>query len=152
MRNVPIFQRRRQVKRRRDSAWPAALALCLGGCFFELAELAEGGIGGGGAGGSGVGGAVLGGGGNTPGGSSNGGSGNSGNCGSGQTFCGNGCVPLAIENGCGDPSCLPCLTGFNMLVSCDPDRRECKVDGCDPGFADCDGDVIADRGRIEGNG
>ncbi len=155
MRNVPILKGRRRVNRR-DSAWPAALAILLGGCLFELAELAPplGGAGGG-AGVSGLGGAMLGGGGGGPGGSTNGGSGAGGSpCSGGLTLCGGTCVEASIANGCGDPSCLPCASsaGDHVIVACDSDRRQCIVEGCDPGYADCNGDVVGDVGMIQGDG
>jgi cellulose/xylan binding protein with CBM9 domain len=119
--------------------------LGLSGCFFELPELvsdagigASGGTAGlppiGGGGGSGAGGS----------GGSGAGTGGTDACAGDVKLCGGECVsrrePLT---GCGALSCDPCQgpANGNTVMGCSEDG-ECRVDGCQAGFADCDGDSL----------
>jgi hypothetical protein len=146
----PFFQRRRRVQSRRI-AWAALGGVCLSGCFFELAELAPVGLGGAGAGG--VAGGPASGAGGTPSGG-NGASGNTSNpCASGEKRCDGVCTVMSPANGCGNTSCEPCASLAQAVQGCTSDSPAlCKVEGCAPGYADCDGDVISDVGTLEGNG
>ena len=65
-------------------------------------------------------------------------------CPSGQKRCSaqGPCVPMTVENGCGSEECVPCTTPLEARVSCNTDTWECRVDACNPGYADCDGDVL----------
>lgn len=59
-------------------------------------------------------------------------------CPLGTRSCGSGCVsPDDPVFGCGDPSCEPCVTPHGQAF-CTPSG--CGVGGCDPGYADCNGD------------
>lgn len=156
MRIASLFQRRRWVGLRPVRLVPARVlaGLFLFGCFFELEELVEpavGGFGNAGAIGRGGGGGIA------QGGSPNGGSGGSfvqpEECPTGQKLCGGElCVPMTIENGCGNPTCEPCAQPAQGRVSCNQDTRACQVDSCDFGFADCDGNLLAYTGADAGNG
>lgn len=133
-------------------AWGVTLSL---GCFFELGDvvLPAGGAGGGGSGGAaglaGIGGDPLGGsaGENTGGGGSGGVS-----CDQGSKDCGNGCVPISIDNGCGASGCTPCAALPHASLSCNTDSGSCQLESCEPGFADCDGDASTYTGAVAGNG
>lgn len=157
MRIASHFQRRRWVELRPVRRVPArALAgALLFGCFFELEELTDAGVGGFGTGGS-VG--LGGGGGLPPGGSmNNGGSGGSllqppNGCPDGKKRCGELCVPMTEQNGCGNPTCEPCARPARATVSCNADTRACQVDSCDVGYADCNGNLRNYSGADAGDG
>lgn len=152
-------QRRQQARSPRPrTAWRASLpSLFLLGCIFELGDLQDlpGGIGGSGTGGvgaSGVGGSSV-----PPGGSFNGGSAGASvspdGCPEGQKRCNTGaCLPIALETGCQSAVCQPCAKPANASVSCSADTGLCQVDGCDVGFADCNGDLNGYTGTVSGDG
>jgi hypothetical protein len=153
MRIASRFQRAGRSNDRRARALTAGtgvVALSFG-CFFELEPLEEpGGIGGGGDAGS------LGG---EAGDSSLGGDGGGGGvpmfpgCAGGLKNCGNGCVPVGPENGCGDPACTPCAPLANAATpTCGGDSGRCQVASCNAGYADCDGDLLDYTGEAGPNG
>jgi hypothetical protein len=119
------------------------------GCFFELGEVVPlpsvGGNGGSGgdSGQSGEGGSGLGGDGPAGG---TGGTPVNPACSPNEKNCGNGCVPMDIGNGCGDPSCTPCAPLGQASLRCNVDSRVCEFDQCEPGFADCNADTGAYTG------
>jgi hypothetical protein len=175
MRIGPFLQRRRPMKRRR-LAGAALGGVCLSGwflfgwfllggvlfgsvlsgCVFELADLAP--LGAGGAGAGAFGGSSMTGAGATPSGSSGmSGSGMSDSagdpCGSSEKRCDGVCTVMSPANGCGNTSCAPCAPLAQTIQGCTSDSPSaCKVERCEPGFADCDGDVITDVGTLAGNG
>jgi hypothetical protein len=154
MRIASYFQRRRWVGLRPVRLVPARVlaGFLLFGCFFELEELQPpiGGFGNTGSVGPGGGGGLA------QGGSLNGGSGGSSGepngCPLGEKLCGELCVAMTASNGCGNPTCSPCAQPAQATVSCNPDTRECQVDSCNSGYADCDGNLSTYTGADAGNG
>jgi hypothetical protein len=150
-----FFQRRRRENRRQAKRqsipWGVLAAVCLSGCFFELAEVVPAGVGGAGAGG--IGGTPANGGGGSPGGG-NGASGDTSDpCASDEKRCDGVCTTMSPANGCGNTSCEPCAALPQTVLGCTSDSpAACKVERCETGYADCDGDVILDVGTLEGNG
>jgi hypothetical protein len=148
MRIASRFQRSGRSNDRRARALTAGtwVALISFGCFFELEPLEEpnGGIGGGGTAGS-----VAGEAGET----SIGGDGGDGVGGiagmppqdgceqAGQKRCNGVCVIATWSNGCGNADCVPCTEVANATLSCSGDSGSCKIESCNAGFADCDGDT-----------
>lgn len=154
MRITSRFQRLARSRDRRRHALTAGIwgGLISLGCFFGLEPLAEpdGGIDGGG-----IAGAFGGRAGETPVGGAGGAAGTivfPGCDELGQKRCDDICVAIQPENGCGNPNCQPCPAVANASLSCSADSGSCKVDGCDPGYADCDGDTLAYPERSDGNG
>lgn len=150
---------RRLTPRRGRGSWIGIGFLLLSGsCFFKLDPVVEGpadsGLTGiaGSLGGSPSGGA---GGSSDPAGAANIG-GSAGvstdpGCPSGHKLCDDGrCLPNTPENGCGSTVCKACPSLSGAVIGCKEDQ--CAVLGCQPGFADCDGDSINDVGDIAGNG
>jgi hypothetical protein len=152
---------RRLTPRRGGGSWIAiGLLFLTGSCFFKLAPVVEdspdsgltgvaGSLGGGPAGGAS--------GGSDPGGATNVG-GSAGvssdpGCPVGHKRCDDGrCLVPGPENGCGSPSCnAACPTLIGAVTGCKEDQ--CAIIGCQPGFADCDGDSLNKTGAaISGNG
>lgn len=127
--------------------------LTLVGCVFDLGELVPSNAGAGNETGS-AGGTSAGGGGTQQGGASSGGSaGDSPSaCGPGEKFCGGSCRPISPAVGCSTESCEPCLAPPQTLLACSSTSGACIFSGCQPGFADCNGDVSADVGSTQGDG
>jgi hypothetical protein len=157
MRIASRFQRsgRSNDRRRRALAAGVWVGLISFGCFFELEPVVEldGGVGGGGTAG-----AFAGEAGESPLGG-NGGDGVGGTMApqgcelAGQKRCGGECVIASPSNGCGNPDCTPCAELDNAVApSCSSDSGSCKIDGCQVGFADCDGDLLTYNGQSGGNG
>jgi hypothetical protein len=156
MRIASRFQRPGRSNDRRARALTSGVwvGLISYGCFFELEPLepSDGGIGGGGTFG-----AVGGEGGDAP----IGGDGGGGGAGippqddceqAGEKRCNGVCVIANTENGCGNPDCAPCAVIPNGVPSCSGDSGSCKVESCNPGFADCDGDTLTYNGESGGTG
>lgn len=61
------------------------------------------------------------------------------------------CHPIAREFGCASTTCTPCGSVLRANVGCS-ELGECIIESCEPGFADCNGDVISDIGDIAGDG
>ena len=134
-------------------AWGVTLSL---GCFFELGDVVLPPLGGAGGGGNGGAAGLAGIGGDPIGGSAgeNTGGGGSGaiSCDQGSKDCGNGCVPVSIDNGCGAVGCAPCAALPHASLSCNTDSGSCQLESCEPGYADCDGDTSTYTGEVAGNG
>lgn len=151
----PSLEPRRWVTCLRGvGAWCAVLSLLLSGsCFFDLPPLDEGGIGGS-AGFENIGGSlpIAGSSGDSGGSTNTGGSAGSldPRCPDGQKLCNGQCVLPTRENGCASASCQPCGSAPHAIVDCQ--EGQCAVLGCDPGFADCDGDTLAKSGVPAGTG
>jgi hypothetical protein len=157
MLNAPSsVPRRSLISARNTSARTAVAVLSLGclsfgsvSCFFELPPLEENPPGLGGSPG-------LGGGGSPPeqGGSSGAGTGGGGasgvSCSDGEKACGDQCQPTTLEFGCSSSSCERCADVPNAVVDCV--NGACAVQGCKPGFADCDGDTLNAVGEVASNG
>lgn len=122
--------------------------------MFELPELVNVGGNGGAAGIGGAGSGPGGAGGGPPGGTANTGGGGVGGdgCPGGQKLCGGDCVDESPDNGCGAESCEPCATPERAQVSCNGETGECRVDSCEVGYADCNGDTVGVAGAIDGDG
>jgi cellulose/xylan binding protein with CBM9 domain len=156
MRIASRFQRsgRSNDRRARALATGVWVWLISFGCFFELEPLEEPG---GGIGGAGTAGALAGEAGESP----VGGDGGGGVAGmppqdgceqAGQKRCGGQCVIANPDNGCGNTDCAPCAPVANAVPSCSGDSGSCKIESCNPGYADCDGDTQTYDGRIGGTG
>jgi hypothetical protein len=156
MRIASRFQRPGRSNDRRVRALIAGIGIGLisYGCLFELEPLEpDTGIGGGGVagafageagespvagqGGDGVGGALA----------------PQDDCEqAGQKRCNGECVFATSSNGCGNADCAPCAPVANATLSCSGDSGTCKVESCNAGFADCDGDTATYDGQSGGTG
>lgn len=148
----------RVSSRRSSRAWIVGpwLVLASSSCIFDLPELqseaAGGSAGFASIGGSpSVGGSEAGTGGSANNGGSAGATVEPQPCDPGQKLCSDGqCRPDTPEFGCSSSACEPCGAAPGAVVGCV--EGQCAVLNCQPGLADCDGDVLNDRGEISGNG
>ncbi len=154
MATAPSSNSRRRTTPR---VWAAVVALPLvlisGSCVFDLPPVAEDGIGGGiggSAGLSNVGGATSGSSGTDQGGTAGiGGVAGSGGvpdpCPDGQKRCTDGsCRPSTVEFGCGSSACQPCASAAHAVAGCVD--GQCVFTGCEPNYADCNGDTLSATG------
>jgi hypothetical protein len=150
---------RRLVRRRGGGAWRVLLLpLFAGSCFFKLPDPIEDSVDGGitsGGSGPNVGGTSAGRAGGNLGGMNAGGAAGATvdpTCPSDKKLCDGDsqCHDQTPDNGCGSTTCTPCNKLNGAVVGCV--EGQCAVIGCAPGFADCDGDALAQVGELGGNG
>ncbi len=71
-------------------------------------------------------------------------------CAIGEKLCGDVCQPTTADFGCASSSCESCGGVQHAQLGCIDGA--CAVLGCDPGYADCDGDALNATGEIAGTG